>query len=996
MNGTGKEVAGKLNFGKIFKLFDDAHSADLYDRQVAVVTRVCKLSEGGGFWLGDLDSVSRLIDVMRARLQGGIDAFEAPLANVLQICGEPFARSKANEMMASEEAVMGLFSTLAALVSDGELRGGLRQAAADALLQITAGRSSTAANSGDEATAAAAEERRPQLATYNQRLLDRSGALRTVVSLFAETAASARDEVEQPGGIGGGGGGAGGVRFGAGTAAAIEEASSDDDDDEGGEGEGAAAAAAAASAAAPGAAMAATLAAAAKSPLRRLLASLLMLTRELSGAPQNAAALTACGATAAVVDTLAATADFRDPLVSGGVEILWNLLEHADRVLGPAAAALGASGSSNASRALASSLTAAGGGCNPLLALQTADAHAVLCDLLRALLVGGFKQQDKELRNELLIAATLLASQPQSWPLFRQSGLLDLAVLYASDPNGDAGGPADEREGDVHNYGTTGEEDFELKQLLWGLVYALCERDVQSLEAVAEQSRFLPTLLASVDEPPALVQAWGATQLKALQLQALGVLAGLATQVPQRFSDLGGMGLAVSFVQTACSLDILDNPAPDMELRAAALKLILHTSALLDFPDQLGELGAVEAMLGLFSDSDGGGGGGGGGGTPIEMRRDALSVISCLCRGGHEANQTVFRKAGGIEALRACLRYDTSEAVNNNFLTVAAVDAAWATVVGNRRSEARLLHLEGVEALLDLLEACPALMRNQVLGVMADLCRNARAPPRFRCWKSSTPSMATAAQLLLGLWVAEEGRLNVPRVKNGLLNSLDTPLGPLPGQEADGGGGGGGGGDDAATAASTTGPSPAFARLKEALAAAKDMSRSERALQEAVSAQDMRCKIFAVLQSVGFEQVADDLAREERMTFATAQNYPEFRRGQEWLGVKRELRDDGCNPISADALLIESKLEQSFDLASATKCRQQMLLQAATQAGESAEKDFFTGILLQREQELQAQKLMQKAGGGSTKPSAAAKKRLDAQKKKAAMVKNSSMMSQTS
>ena len=40
MNGTGKEVAGKLNFGKIFKLFDDAHSADLYDRQVAVVTRV--------------------------------------------------------------------------------------------------------------------------------------------------------------------------------------------------------------------------------------------------------------------------------------------------------------------------------------------------------------------------------------------------------------------------------------------------------------------------------------------------------------------------------------------------------------------------------------------------------------------------------------------------------------------------------------------------------------------------------------------------------------------------------------------------------------------------------------------------------------------------------------------------------------------------------------------------------------------------------------------
>ena len=981
-------MGGKLNFGKIFKLFDDKHSADLYDRQVAVVTRAAKLS-AKGFWLADLDGVCRLVEVLRARLKSGIEAFEAPLSEVLQLCGEPFQRAKANEMMASEGVVSAVFATLGSVVCDASLRGSLRQVAADALLQITSGRSARitaeiAAGTDDEEEVAMMEERRPQLASFNQRLLDRCGVLRAAVGLFADTAATARMEATQQEGGGRGGDdddGIGGVRFGApgATSAGIEGDSSDDDEDGGLGGESAVVTQAVAAMGAS-----AALAAAAQSPLRRLLASLLSLTRELSAAPQNTAALTACGAAAAVVDTLAATRDFRDPLVSGGVEILWNLLEHADRVLGAAAAASG--DSSNASRAIAASLTQdSSGGTNPLAALQTADAHGVMCALLQALLQGGFRQADKELRNELLIVATLLASQPASWPLFRQSGLLDVAVTYASDPPGPDTGEEDERKGDVHNYGTCSEEDFELKQLLWGLVCALCERDAENLEAVAERSRFLQTLVASVQEPPALVQAWGATQLKALQLQALSVLAGLATQAPERFSQMDGMSVAVQFVQSACSLDILDNPAPDLELRGAALKLILHTSGLLDFPDQLGELGAVEAMLSLFSDTA----------VPIEMRRDALAIIACVCRGGHEENQTVFRKAGGVEALRDCLRYDTSEAVNNNFLIVAVVDAVWSVVVGNRRSEARLLHLEGVEALLDLLEVCPALMRNQVLGVMADLCRNARAPPRFRCWKSSSSSMATAAQLLLGLWVTEEGRLNVTRVNQGLLNSLETPLGALAGQAGDGGSGPESG--QVAAPTSTNGPSPAFARLKEALAAAKDMSRSERALQEAVGAQDMRCKIFAVLQSVGFEAVADDLAMEERMTFATACNYPEFRRGQEWLGVKEELRSDGCNPIAADALLIESKLEQSFDLASATKCQQQLLLGEATQQGRDSEKTFFSSILQQREQELQAQRLMQKAGGSSTKPSAAAKKRLEAQKKKAANVKNSSsLMSVTS
>ena len=45
---------------------------------------------------------------------------------------------------------------------------------------------------------------------------------------------------------------------------------------------------------------------------------------------------------------------------------------------------------------------------------------------------------------------------------------------------------------------------------------------------------------------------------------------------------------------------------------------------------------------------------------------------------------------------------------------VHIIDCLWCAVVGNRRSEARLLQCEGLDMLLDLLELCPVFMRHQV------------------------------------------------------------------------------------------------------------------------------------------------------------------------------------------------------------------------------------------------------------------------------------------
>ena len=182
-----------------------------------------------------------------------------------------------------------------------------------------------------------------------------------------------------------------------------------------------------------------------------------------------------------------------------------------------------------------------------------------------------------------------------------------------------------------------------------------------------------------------------------------------------------------------------------------------------------------------------------------------------------------------------------------------------------------------------------------------------------------------------------------------------------------------------------TDASPAFARLKEALQAAKDMTVTERNLRESVAGVDMRSKVYAVLHAIGVDELMADLTESEKVSIAVAENYEKFRLSEELLGVKADLAEKNVNAIAADSLLLEGKIEEGFDLAMATKSKQQRILLAVGQESRDSEANFFNGILLQREQELQAQRLMQK----SSPSRGNAKKRKEAQAKKDDMVKNS-------
>ncbi|CAB1100739.1 unnamed protein product [Ectocarpus sp. CCAP 1310/34] len=222
--------------------------------------------------------------------------------------------------------------------------------------------------------------------------------------------------------------------------------------------------------------------------------------------------------------------------------------------------------------------------------------------------------------------------------------------------------------------------------------------------------------------------------------------------------------------------------------------------------------------------SSGGGGGGGGGEGAGDVRTDMVIILCRLCEECPE-NQEAFRKADGVPIMMAAVRAycrarseakqkegtdssnrgegrgggsGGSDAGGGSSMgggcsaggmesggggsgderldpsLVHIIDCVWCAVVGNRRSEARLLQCEGLDTLLDLLELCPAFMRHQVTGIIADLLRNKRSIPYARAWRSDL-NMLSVTQLMVRLWVAEECRLGVSR-PNGVLQNLWEPL----------------------------------------------------------------------------------------------------------------------------------------------------------------------------------------------------------------------------
>jgi len=966
-NGGGKPGGSTLTIEKVLKLFTSKHTAALYDRQSSAVARLCRhTTSAGGFFISDLERICAVVDLCVDRLKNGQDSFRDCLCSMLELLGTEFRRTRANEEFTNNGAITSVIKKLGELLFFPD--PSVQIVSSQSLLSISKG--CLDGEREDKAREKNVDDMRPTNRDYYQGIIRNEGVLAIAVdALLLEVQELLSYDANNDGII---------------DETEMEQFKADNDDIQGNED------------ADVRAAMKKETGgdvdrpkssgeeqrsqdecdASSEKPPPYFLLSLIRLICQCSYDDQNASLIIQSEALKALVDVLATVVDFREEVLAIVLEILWNVLEKSLDVVESMKHA-------NYVPQKREELLHRFRTANAMFVLGRSETFATLQNLLRRLFEGGFKRKDKELRNETLICLHILAERKNNLVFFRDTGIVDMVLAYSTGmeaPQIDGGESVwaskylETYKAPIRNYATTSHEDLECKLLMLDLINKVCTRDEGSLDVVVQSPLFFPVLFAYLG-PNATNLAgftpWQSTQVKMIQQQVFTVLQELCPRAPHFFSQLKGNDVVLAY---------LSDPQNSWELRGMALDLLCVISRLDGQAEDLGELGCVEMMVDLCHGS-----------LQPKILVNACILLTNICGGdGQEdnKNQVRLRKGGGVEVLRERIRWSPEDSLAAKDQVIAIIGAVWSCVVGNRRSEARFLKLEGVDALLDMVEVCPTLMRPQIVGALSDLLQNPKSVPYFKEWKSDI-SMKTASQLFLEMWALEEDRLGLsrPRETGGIISNLIYPLRshagdttPCPPESSE--------------LEKTNDPaSPiAHSRLKEALAAAKDFEAGKavdaetETLTVVVNNSDLRPKLYAVLASVGFQDIGDYLETTQTMVASIhCEQYPTFRVGEIYADIREELAIEKVKAISADSLWVEGQLEEVFNIASAVKCRQGNVKKCADVDTQGGEASFFNNIRQKAEQEFQAHLSVKK----SRMPKSSMKARLEAKAKKAEMLKKS-------
>lgn len=628
-----------------------------------------------------------------------------------------------------------------------------------------------------------------------------------------------------------------------------------------------------------------------------------------------------------------------------------------------------------------------------------------LLHVFELLLARGYRKQDKELRNECVMVMHLLARRRRSLDFFYSTGLTATLLSYATaaetpkkkklQKKTSTNGKATARDAattgantavlssaravainaDHHNFATNCDEDFEFKQMLWYLIAELmCDHEANLHEFV--QFRFAETLLSYAtagwsDQDSSAQHHHSTAQRQFLQSTALSVLNHIAPYILDHLYELGGHRILLEFLQSSVMQS-------DEVLGAAWLLMTQVAPAIHTFQDELGRIGAVEVAVAVFA-------------APpsrhtFGIRRNAILASASMCR-DHEANRHRFNRAHGVHPVNQHLEFDPSHSVLEENILVAIVDAVRSCIVGDPDSENAFIEEDGVPKLLAVLERVPQkAVKNQVLAALAEICVNPAAIPSFLAWRSDLKETNnfTATQLLLRIYTgedaAEELRLKaasddveivaLSNARHSAFKSVAMCRNPfiVSSKRVDDDFSGDVSEVDASRAERPQ--SPAFARLMEALKAAQASGSTQRSgagagqrslleLRDAESHPDvnLKAKIYAVLANVSFacDAAMDKLTPRDQLMLEVAKEYPTFQIGEMWQNVHLALHAEGVRPIYADALYIRRHIEHAYNVSVCTKLAQQEILTATSERDAADEQAFLQQILLQKDQEAQAE-----------------------------------------
>ncbi|KAM4706118.1 cilia- and flagella-associated protein 69 [Rhinophrynus dorsalis] len=609
--------------------------------------------------------------------------------------------------------------------------------------------------------------------------------------------------------------------------------------------------------------------------------SLLKVLQLLSSTPENCKLMTKAQAASRICSRL------NDPDPSGQLlfrssEILWNLLENGPKE-------------------------------NVINQLCTIECIYALKDSFVHLLTNGHKHYDRQLRNDLLVIATLIAEN--SGPPIIESGFAKQLILFATFSEVKSHNPLVKSLKLLHSH-----EDFEMKKLLFNMIVVL-SKDVSAVQLLSD-GKVVSALFNYVkaNEKPG-IHDWPAARFEDLQLHAIATLSTVAPLLLEDYMTCEGNTRILLFLEWCTSQDGFSgqgncfhgaggrgNKHAQMRYSLRLLRSVVSTgdeTVNQDLCDQ----GAISQLLGkskhivytwMENENEDS--------VLLEIQSDILFILSSVCE--NDLHSKDLFGSEGVDVLLQLLKMDPSKynsGLGHNKLIFCTLDCVWCCIIGCFTSEDYFLEKEGMYIILDLLALNLKSMNNLVLGILVELCDNPKTISHVTTWRGKKNE--TAAKLLIELWKQEEEELSVQRDEYGRIIDAKKPLvGQF--QESHG-----------VTPLPANFPSIAVMEV----------------------AENIRAKIYSVFSKLGFENLPG-LSALDYVTLSVISRYLDFKVGEIWSEIREELRAENIKLVTSDEEALDVIIKATENISKLVASHQTEMIENHQQTELQEEKQKYAEI----------------------------------------------------
>ncbi|KAM9340187.1 cilia- and flagella-associated protein 69 [Symphorus nematophorus] len=548
-------------------------------------------------------------------------------------------------------------------------------------------------------------------------------------------------------------------------------------------------------------------------------------------------------------------------------EILWNLLER---------------GSKEEATAQLSSLEC-------VISLKEAFCHQ---------LINGSQHSDLQLTNDLLVITSLIAENPNS--LLIESLFAKQLVALATYPELKSHNPL------VRNVKLNfSNEDLKMKKLLMNLV-VLMSKDLAALQIYKEEN-IIVALLTLVKPPAASSERrsgsrrWSSIQQEELQLQALATLATIAPLMLDDYMYCQGNAVLLlvldwcvkkdAYFGQGCSFHGTGGRGSKKAQMRHCIRVMRSVTSLGEdsVNQDLCDQGTIGQLLGILMQMEA---------SPdeedvvtLEIKSDIQLILSLLCE--NDMHRKELFGSEGVEMAVHFLKKGSNmfySGLGHNKLILSTVDCVWSCIVGCYTTEDYFLAKEGAFLLLDLLRSSPRCLHGNILATLLELCDNPNTLSHMLSWRDDGGQ--TAPRLLLQLWREEEEELKVSRNQHGEIADPQRPILSLHQQEA------------AQLSFPANEPSAAVLELSE----------------------NLRSKIYSIFCKLGFQELPG-LSAKHYVTLSIVRRYLDFKVGEVWEEISRELSLDGVKPITPDEEALSTVCKIAEDTARRVAAEQNSILE---------------------------------------------------------------------